>query len=592
MSIPVQAFTVLTEFKFDVGHAVASSDAVEGAVNKISTAAENAQFAIARMSMSFVGSLFGGGGLVGGLMMASKVADDFANSQISLANTLVMTGMAFEDRMLAAKTVMEDLNKIAVDNSLNFKELLNTTKMLTPMLLNKGLAGENLSNVKDISRTFLKSAPTLGIDPQEAMGQLLRTMEGQASMGDTLFARLGAETAPMKEFLNNTKKWNALDPAKRINILRRSLQLFANDTDAVHARVLTLSGQFAQLKNNVELLVRPIGMIINTFIATALSRINSPQVMGKAKEIFGKLAHVMENFLTTPEALYADLMQAKQLKSHVKTAGKITFGLTVIEGLAGAFKYLGIEIPIVSRVLRGLASVIEFFTGAHFGAAMAEGGFLWFFESVVTFATGAIGPLFLVVVALQLLTRSLAYAKMYALENIAQFLPRIIAGFSALASIFKIFMDGLDPYAKVIGKLLDPTSFLGFINLISIFTNVLEFLTNSIAVVMMGFQGLVFFFGELFNQLDSFIHGQGFSAQAPLDAANAGMEQMYEKIFGKIDKGEGGIVNQVVNMDVKMQNNFKEMLEPDRVAFTIRDQLLKADRNKTGARGRGMEAQQ
>ena len=83
MNAAAQAFTILTEFKFDVGHAVASSDTLTNAVDKISGSAERAQFAIARMSLSFAGSLFGGGGLVGGLIMASKVSDDFANGQIS-----------------------------------------------------------------------------------------------------------------------------------------------------------------------------------------------------------------------------------------------------------------------------------------------------------------------------------------------------------------------------------------------------------------------------------------------------------------------------------------------------------------------------
>ena len=39
---------------------------------------------------------------------------------------------------------------------------------------------------------------------------------------------------------------------------------------------------------------------------------------------------------------------------------------------------------------------------------------------------------------------------------------------------------------------------------------------------------------------------------------------------------------------VSIQNSFKEQLEPDRIAFTIRDQLLSASRNRTSASGQVM----
>jgi len=614
LSIPVQAFTVLTEFKFDVGAAIANSSAVEGAVNKISTAAENVQFALARMSLSFAGSFLGGGGVLGALALASKVSDDFANSQISLANTLVMTGMAFEDRMLASKTVMEDLNKIAIENSLNFKELLNTTKLLTPMLLNKGLAGQNLSNVKDISRTFLKSAPTLGIDPQEAMGQLLRTIEGQASMGDTLFTRLTAETAPMKEFLNNTKKWKDLQPHKRIALLREALAQFANDSDAVKARVMTLSGQLAALRNNIELLIRPIGEVINKFMATALSRINSPELMGRAKKVFADLAGVLENFLQTPEKLYADIAQAKALAGDVKASGSIVGTIAISQGIIWLLSLFKIKIPTLGSVitaagkslgkgiksfgvgsLKGLMGATwaglmrGFMTGSVFLVRFSVG-----LNSLVTLLSGFIVPVLVLTAMFQLLSRAMAYAKMFALEELARQLPRIVKAFSALSSIFSILNSGFDFFARMLGSVLDPSKFLGFINIISIFASILEWVSEKLGQAMMGVQGFFFVLFESVNQLMNVFRGNimDFSTEKIQAAGDAGMQDMYEKIFGKIDKGEGGIVNQVVNMDVKMQNNFKEMLEPDRVAFTIRDQLLKANRNKTGASGRGMEAQQ
>lgn len=586
-----QAFTVLTEFKFDIGAAIAQSEAVAGAVGKISDAATNAQFALARMSLGFAGGLFGGS-FIGALITASKVSDSFTNSQISLANTLVQTGMTFEDRMLGAASVMRHLNDLAVENSLSFKDMVNTTKLLTPMLMNKGLAGNNLGNVTELSRVFLKSAPTLGIDPQEAFGQLLRTMEGQASMGDTLFVRLTSETAPMKEFLNNTKKWNALQPAKRLQVLTDAMRQFSNDTDAVGARVKTLSGQINVLRNNIENLLRPIGDVVNRFLTGFLQRVNSVGIMKNAKLLAESFAKILGDFLKDPETLFADLMQMKSLAKDVSMAGKIAGFIAIGQGIRFLMKTFGIAMPALMPMFswlgRTLWSLAKMATG--FGGGLTFVKVFTLFNRLTILLSDLLMPLVLFTMLFQILSRALAYAKLFALEEVARQLPRITQAMSIFSGILSVMRDGMDLLARGLGWLLDPSKFLGFINIVSIFTGVLEFLAKTLGLAMMGFQGLALWIMEFVNQIRSLVTGGGFDMNQVNAAANFGMEEMYKRIFGQIDEGTGAIVNQVVNMDVKMQNNFKEMIEPDRVAFTIKDQLLKAARNKTQATGRGFEA--
>lgn len=584
-----KAFTVLTEFKFEVGAALVNTNAVASNVEKISAAATGAQFALARLSTSFVGGLFGGS-FLGAMVTASRVADDFANAQIALANTLIQTGMSFEERMSGAAGIMERLNDLAVENSLNFKELVDTTKLLTPMLLNKGLAGNNLGNVTELSRTFLKSAPTLGINPQDALGQLLRTMEGQASMGDTLFMRLGSETEAMREFLNNTKKWNSLQPHKRLEVLTKALRQFSDDTDAVSARVKTLSGQMAVLQNNVVNLLRPIGQMLNNFLSAAIQRINSGAVMGKAKTVFDNLAKIMENFLVTPERMYADLEQMSKLRANVGTAGTVVGILGITEGLAWGFQFLGVKIPVVSAAVAFLGHMVAALSAPIVRTAVQVGGFMGFLETLASLLSRVFAPLVLIIGALQFLARATAYAKLSALEGIARQMPRITQAMTQFSGIFSVLMDGFDLLAGAFGRFLDPTRFLGFIDLVDLFASVLEFLAGWLGRAMMGFMGLTLWLMEFVNQIGRLITLQGFDPRAMDEAGNFGMEEMYKRIFGKIEAGEGALVNQTVNMDVKMQNNFKEMLEPDRVAFTIKDQLLKAARNKTQAAGRGFEA--
>lgn len=591
MSIPGQAFTVLTEFKFDIGHAIADSEALSGAVGKIATAAEGAQFAIARMSLSFAGSLFGGGGMLAAFTEASKAADGFANSQISIANSLNVTGDSFTNRMLLAEEVMERLNKQSMEFSLNFKDLVATTKMMAPMLLNMGLAGPGLINATELSRKFLKASPTLGVDPGLAQGELIRTISGHASMNDTLFQRLTSETVAMKEFTGQTAKWNALKPDERMKKLSQALGQFSKDTDALHARIHTLSGQLAQLKNNITNLLRPMGEAINKVLIAVLERLNGSEIMAKARSVSKSMTKIFGDLITTPERLYADLRTAQQAPKALKTAGKVVGSFAIVEAIAWVMGKLGVEIAFLTPLINFLAGSIH----AMFGSTMAlglvlKGGFLGALDAVLIFFSEMLVPLLAIAAVLLFFGRALSFAYEAGLKRITAELPRFAMILSWLSGIFSVLLDGIDVFARALGGLLDPTLLFGFFNMVQLLGDVLEWVVTKIGQAMMAFQGIVFFFMEMVNQIRSFITGNGFDGGKTLDAANYGMEMMYEKIFGKIDKGEGAVAQQVVNQNIHMQNNFKEMLEPDRVAFTIRDELLRAARNKTQANGRGMEA--
>lgn len=591
MSIPGQAFTILTEFKFDVGHAIADSEALSGAVGKIANSAQDAQFAIARMSMSFAGSLFGGGGVLAALSEASKASDSFANSQISLANSLNVTGDSFANRMLLAEEVMLRLNKQSMEFSLNFKDLVATTKMMAPMLLNMGLAGPDLINATELSRKFLKAAPTLGVDPGLAQGELVRTIGGHASGNDTLFQRLTSETAAMKEFAGQTQKWNALKPDERMKKLSQALGQFSKDTDSLHARIHTLSGQMAQLKNNITNLLRPIGEAINKPLIAILERLNGSEFMAKARQVSKHLSKIIGDMISSPERAYADLKTVQAAPSALKTAGKVMGTFGIIEGIAWVMGKLGIEIAFLTPLFEFLAGAIHTVFGSTMNLGMIlEGGLLGALDMVVIFLSEMIIPILAITAALMFLQRAFAYAYTDGIKRIMEGLPEFTRILSMLSGILSVVLDGVDVFAMALGKILDPTLLFGFINMVDVGLAILNFFVTTLGLAMMAFQGIAFFFLELISQIKSMLTGGGFHGGQTLEAANDGMLQMYEKIWGKLDKDEGGTSKSVVNMDVKMQNNFKEMLEPDRVAFTIRDELLKASRNKTQANGRGNEA--
>jgi hypothetical protein len=57
-----------------------------------------------------------------------------------------------------------------------------------------------------------------------------------------------------------------------------------------------------------------------------------------------------------------------------------------------------------------------------------------------------------------------------------------------------------------------------------------------------------------------------------------------------IKNGTGAVVQQTTNINkVEIRNDFKEQMEPDRIAFTLKDQLLKAANNPGQAAGRSLQ---
>lgn len=80
-----------------------------------------------------------------------------------------------------------------------------------------------------------------------------------------------------------------------------------------------------------------------------------------------------------------------------------------------------------------------------------------------------------------------------------------------------------------------------------------------------------------------------FGAESIAQAFNDGFNEYLAQNLRPPEQGGQAFVNNVTNIDkVTISNEFKEQQEPDRVAFTIKDQLMKAAQNPTGAYGRSL----
>jgi len=579
----VQAFTVLSEFKFDIGGALLSTDALKGAVNGVSGAVDNALVSFQRMSLGLVAQFMTGpgGGILGLLGAAISSSDQFAQSQINLANAMGQGAGTFAERMRLAEEKMINMNKLALEFGIPGKALVDMTKILLPAINTKMGGSKGVDTAVDLSRNFLKSAPTLGIDPNEATGQLQRAVLGFTDMGDTLFRVLTADTKAMNEFVGKAKVFNTLPMAQRIQKLTAAFGEFSRDTGALDARLNSITGQMEVLRGQlggIFSILRPLGATIIPMVVDALQRVNN-LIKNNLSKVIENLAFGLKPFVGDLDRFLATLLQLRELKNNLAFTSDIFFLTGALHFLGFAIKALGFTIMgVVTKSLGGLGAALAFLGGWLVKLMV----FIWPLVSalsIIVFKMALWAGLILFVA--QILERAAAIIKI-------NLLPSIVAWVTKLAEIGETFMRILgvfDDGVQTLAKLLAVSPVVDWV--VSGITTALELLGNlvtGLGLVMMGFQGVFFAILQFLEQVTSFFGGKGFEAGKIGDAFNAGTEDMFTKIFARPQQ-EGGMAsaNTVNNFDVKMQNNFKEMMEPDRVAFTIKDQLLKASQNKTTA---------
>jgi hypothetical protein len=598
-----QVFHVATEFRFDIGQALLSTKTLQDSVNQVSDAADNALMSFQHLGAGLVAHLgLGSGGLLAILGKAVSISDKFNSSSLSFSNVIssnmkVFGGTidTFNERLATSQMIMENINKVANQFALPSGELLTMTKLLTPLLAQHGMAGTNFSNSIDISKNVLKSAPNLGIDPRESEGQLLRMIGGQAGMHDTLFRRLMTETSAFRDNkITNSGQFNSMRPEKRIQLVSKALSVFASDSDVLKNRVNSLHGQLTVLSNNfVEFgsVLRPIGDALLKPIVAVLQEINH-FIDGPGRDIAKSMGKMIANIFDDPKKLLIDILQVKQLGADTRKGGKM-LGLIemflflrhlkdylpaqgmISRTISAGFKYIGEGLMFIVQLIPFMA-IFKFAMNA-----------LWFgISRILPGMIAAVG-------VFQTLSRAKAIANITDAKRMLDLTPKIadlMLRFKvAIENIFLPIGVAIDGLANFIAPLFSISNWADaalpvFDALVSIF--------ESLGVVSIlayaGFQGLVF---GILQFVDNIRNGKILGAFNGVgDAFNAGVNDILDKNAARLSQPGAGVTNQVTNIGkVEIRNDFKENQEPDRIAYTLKDQLLKAAKNPTQGRGTALQ---
>jgi hypothetical protein len=182
---------------------------------------------------------------------------------------------------------------------------------------------------------------------------------------------------------------------------------------------------------------------------------------------------------------------------------------------------------------------------------------------------------------------------------------------NSLGTIFSPIVDMIKGFEELFFLLLGGTFILdGMKRELKNFSEQLAIWANNLNMLYAGFKGLI---AGMFDVVFRAIENIGIIANNimsgnltnPMEGTKnlfagymeAGAEEFQKQISkglapsidGEVDNNK--VSNMIVNQDIKMTNNFKEVLQPDRIAFTIKSQLEKGARNRTSGGASGLSAQ-
>lgn len=605
-----QIFNVVTEFRFDIAHAVANSQTLQSEVGKISSAADEAHIALQRVGVGLVAQMgLGSGGFLGAIYTAIKASDKFSQSQRQIANIFLSNKMfdgafAFEDAMGSASAAMMNMKKAAREFSLPVGDMVSTTKLIGASLISHGLDDSSLSKSTMLSRGFLKSAPTLGVDPGMAQGQLLDAVMGRASMGDTLMQRLFNETDAMKPYApkgggihqagGGAVAFNTLEASKRVEVLTKALMQFGSNARIVEENARSMSGQLQRLQDNLTgmfSVLKPIGDALMKPIKDILFQINS-FLEHDGEKVVKNFSKIIREMFKDPEKLFVNIQQVRRLRGDVSKAGSALMVAGIIHGVTAAMEFLGIQLQggLLMQGIRYLGAALAWLGGWF----VQLGGFALIGRVLMFILQGVLAPLAAWTFFFQIISRAMAKAQVSNAKWLVTNLEKITALFTRLS---KAIGDIMDPIILSMEFLSD---MVAWIFRLDVSGNVLLYFFQQFVEMIETIGQVVMFVLSVVNGMMSAVIG------ALFDLANGdfmqigknlgknfteGFDQMLETRFKRrIDGGDDASTsNKVTNIDkIEINNQFKEQMEPDRIAFILKEQLVKTALNPMQSSGRSL----
>lgn len=590
---------IITEFRFDIASAVADSKTLQNQVGLISDTANQALYSLRRVGFGLVAQMgLFSGGMLGFFNNAIQASEKFGQSQRKLANIFLSNqdafggqAMTFASAMSQSAKIMDDVRKKGFEFAIDPSELLAQTSSIAPMLISHGLDDAKLSKSIDISRGLLKSAPTLGIDPSMIQGQLINLVMGRAGLDNTLFQRLMSETKPFKD--NNivdSKSFNIIPAQKRIEILRQSLLQFGSNAEVISGNINSMSGQmqkFFSLIKGQFAIVKPLGDALMKPIIKSLQYLNQ-WLDTNGRQMIQSVTNLIEGFIEDPIKAFQKLRQLGELKTDTILAGKLAFIFEVFHLGTFVLGLFGVKVFSVMNIVGGAFRGLLGWIIAIVPWMKVFGVLMYALKAIFIAVARVLVPLlfFLQIFSATIAKLEVIWASWMTgnAGNMTQVFERIGLAFTRIMLPITEAIEGIsDILSGILGWFVTKDIILSFFEKLA---DVLEWLAGVMVSTMAIFAGVGAALGSMVGDLQQ-MRFAGITDRMG-DAYDEGAYDYWKKIYKIKDNPDDMPVSQQVTNIGKVEINqaFKEQMEPDRIAFSMVEQLKKIAMNPSQAAGR------
>lgn len=627
----VEGFKLGAEFVFDASLASAEIGGIQSQIEGLSGAVDNLTASTKSMGLQFGLQLTGlGGGLVGVLGQAISSSDDFTKAQLAFSNIIAsnmehFTGSVdtFTDRMGAARNTVKDIIADARQFAIPAKDLLRTTEIIGALTASQGLTGNNFKISRDLSTNYLKLSRSMGIDPSQSMNQFANMITGDASeqglFGTRVFKELQVKD-PMGNVVKSAKEWNKFfeqDKIRALVSLNSAMDAFTKNANELEGTTSLIGVSIKRIKDlffGFSSILRPLGDVLLPVVQN-LFKIAISFIENQGARMVQTMATFLGALIEDPKKFMVNLLQVRRLAGDV---GKAAFwagtalgllhlndaimaiGRTAIGGQIGRFIS---GIPLLSTISKWLTNIIGKFSvfmgvGKGFFAIISKvsllfGGLLIIFQS---FSRALAKADILKTIDMFLVSDSFVAAVSRVSAALIEILRPIDILIEGLSELFLIFMpttsglgfftwalEGLASVLEVVSSFVKKLTGV-MMALAAGIVGVVDPVIEAIAGIMD--MGPIDYIKSLIGGTSSIDEGNG-----PIDLAMKMIAayQKYSQPFLK-EGEEGGdkVAKNITNIGkVEINNNIRQNIQPDRLAFTIKEQLMKTAKNPTAARNNG-----
>jgi hypothetical protein len=362
------------------------------------------------------------------------------------------------------------------------------------------------------------------------------------------------------------------------------MEEFTSQTDEVTARAGLLSNKLRVLRDTfsgLDGILLPLGDVIKGPVLQVITEFTNV-ADGPLRQVFMNLAEIAKPLAEDFRQVYVNLVQLSAAARDFQRA-------TVALGILGIAAFIP-KLLILRTAFKFVIAPLAGFIGSIFKAIPLMTVLGVVFKGLVFVVTKLFAPFLALFTLFQTISRAVAIAQLKDAERLPQLLADFTGLFArfqvAIGNIFSPFTRVIDAIARFISPLFQYTFLLEkSVGPLTAIVQVFENLGRVVLLAQAGLQGIFF---AIFQFVENIRSGKIFDlTQGVSDAFNGGIDDFITRNRQALDSGDGVVSNQVTNIGkVEIRNQFRENLQPDRIAFSLKEQLLKTAQAPTTARGR------